>query len=100
MSNPELKSRWGLRPCPECGEMTDGAHNDVGMRGRSSEEGEGSMTTPKPGDIVKVTLSGEVYESGTPIEGFLWVRVPGVGPIQIPTAWASVVKEVPPKEEP
>jgi hypothetical protein len=58
------------------------------------------MTTPKPGDIVKVTLTGEVMDkNGTGAEGYLWLQVQRHGPMQIPIEWAHVIKEAPPKKE-
>lgn len=48
---------------------------------------------PKPGDIVAVTMSGEVFESCDGAPGYVWVRVPGHGPIIVPVGWVRVVRE-------
>jgi hypothetical protein len=53
------------------------------------------MTHPKEGDIVAVTLSGEVYESCDPTQhpGYIWIRVPGLGNLQVNVDWVRVIKE-------
>jgi hypothetical protein len=54
------------------------------------------MTAPKSGDVVKVTLTGEVTESTMPVEGWVRIRVPGMCSIQVPAKWVSIVH---PKED-
>jgi hypothetical protein len=61
--------------------------------------------TPKPGDIVRVTLIGEVMDkNGLGAEGYLWVQVLGYGPTQVPikgsaSIHVAIVKAAPLKEE-
>lgn len=47
------------------------------------------MTDPQPGELVTVSMVGEILETGCTIEGYLWVRIPGHGPICVPKSWVS-----------
>jgi len=58
------------------------------------------VSNPKPGDIVTVTMrDGEVLDkNGSAPEGYIWVRIPKHGPVQVPVDWVRVTKKNPRNE--